>query len=133
MNNLAVNNGFGQHARTLGPQLTSVVVKWAFVAQVFGIFASALARMAFIMTLLSLLSPQQRIQLWLLRGFFFVQLVVNLGTGLYILLQCQPPAGLWDHSLPAKCFPPYVHARLGFFQACKLYSRMFENGRTHNI
>ena len=121
INNLAVNNGFGQHAQTLGPQLTSVVIKWTFLAQMFGIWGAALARMAFIMTLLALLSPQQRVQLWLLRGFFFVQLVLNLGTGLFIPLQCQPTAGLWDHTIPAKCLPPYVQAHLGFVQACKLY------------
>ena len=133
MNNLAVNNGFGEHAQTLGPQLTSVIIKWAFLGQMFGIFGAALARMAFTMTLLALLSPQQRIQLWLLRGLFFVQLVLNLGTGLFIPLQCQPSAGLWDHSIPAKCLPPYVQAHLGFVTGCKLHLRMLGNDYTHKI
>ena len=111
-----MNNGFGIHQKLLGPRLIAAAIKWAFLGQVFGILGAGSARLGFIATLYALLSPQQRTQRWLLRGFFFVQFVINLGTALFIPLQCQPSAGLWDHSIQAKCLPPYVQANLGFTQ-----------------
>ena len=115
-NNLAVNVGFGKHAEDLDPHLVTEVVKWAFLGQVLGIMGSAFARMAFIATLVYLLSPTQRIQLWLLRGFFFVQVCINSITALYILLQCRPTYGLWNHTAGAVCLPPYIQEHLGFTQ-----------------
>ena len=115
-NNLAVNAGFGQHAEDLDPRRVIEVVKWAFLGQILGIMGSAFARMAFIATLIYLLSPQQRIQLWLLRGFFSLQVCINSVTALYILLQCRPTYGLWDHTVGAVCLPPYIQEDIGFSQ-----------------
>jgi len=94
INQLAVNSGFGLNAYDLDPKLVTEAVKWAFLGQVLGIMAVAIARMAFITTLALLLAPAQKFQLWLLRGFWVVQLLVNTITALYILLQCRPTRGL---------------------------------------
>jgi len=117
LNNLAVNNGFGLHQKDLAPELVIQVVKWAFLGQILGIMASAIARMAFIATLTLLLGPNQKLQLWLLRGFFVVQACINSITSLYILLQCRPTRGLWNHTIGAKCLPPIIQEHLGFSQA----------------
>ena len=122
LNNLAANAGFGIHAQDLAPQYITEVIKWAFLGQVLGIMGSAFARMAFIVTLIQLLSPNQKIQLWMLRVFFFFNLTVNTATSLYILLQCKPTYGLWDKTVNPVCLPPDVQEHLGFFQGGQSYS-----------
>lgn len=117
---LAVMSGFGQHTSDLvkaDPHLVIEAMKWAQLGQVFGISASALARMAFVAMLISIISPTQRLHVWLLRAFFFVQAVINGIVVLYILLQCRPISGLWNPASGAKCLPPSGEQHLGYGQA----------------
>lgn len=107
------------HQQDLAPELVIEVIKWAFLGQVLGILASAITRLAFIATLVRLLAPTQRLQLWLLRGLAVGQICINSITSLYILLQCRPTRGLWNHTIGAKCLPPIIQEHIGFSQGCE--------------
>jgi hypothetical protein len=113
-------SGFGQHASDLGksdPQRVVNAMKWALLGQVFGITASALARMAFVAMLIPIIAPTQKIHLWVLRGFFLIQVIINSIVVLYILLQCHPISGLWNPANGAKCLPPSGEEHLGYGQS----------------
>lgn len=113
-------SGFGQHTSVLAeidPQLVVEAMKWAQLSQVMGVLASALARMAFVAMLLSIISPTQKWHVWLLRGFFIVQVIINAITMLYILLQCHPISGLWNPANGAECLPHSGEQYLGYVQA----------------
>lgn len=116
---LGVLSGFGQHTAVLlniDPHLVIEAMKWAELGQVFGISASALARMAFVAMLISIISPTQRVHIWLLRAIFVITAVINAIVVLYLLLHCHPLSGLWNPP-SGKCRPPYELQRLGYGQA----------------
>lgn len=113
-------SGFGQHTPTLAmidPTLVVNAMKWAQIGQVFGISASAFARMAFIAMLIAIVGPTQRLQVWILRAFFVLQVIINAIVVLYILLQCHPITGLWNPASGASCLPHSGEQHLGYTQS----------------
>jgi hypothetical protein len=51
-----------------------------------------------------------------LRLLFFGQVAINSTTSLYILLQCKPTRGLWNHTIGAKCNKPIIQEHIGYSQ-----------------
>ncbi|KAJ5116273.1 hypothetical protein N7456_000621 [Penicillium angulare] len=114
-----VHYGLGRHASILdhGPEVKAVM--YYCISQSFGIVASTIGRMAFIM-FLARLFPSSSVTRTVLWALFAIQPIVNIIAIFLMFLQCHgeiPP--LFDFTLPQdNCMPLSVQINYAYFQGC---------------
>ena len=113
---VSVHYGTERHERFLEPTPASLAFKWNLLGQVLGILGSTFARLAFIMTILTILSPQQRVHRLVLLAINMSQILLNVSVSMFIILQCRPTSRLWNHSIPDHCPPPEAREYFEFVQ-----------------
>lgn len=81
------------------------------------------------MMLMAILSPQQRLQRFVLWAVIVSQLLLNISLSIYILTQCRPTEALWDHDIQGKCLPPEGQEYFGYVQGGESISASSDNRR----
>ncbi|KAI1455341.1 hypothetical protein F4805DRAFT_476876 [Annulohypoxylon moriforme] len=110
--------GLGQHIEALKSQPTHKMyaIKWVYLSEFFSILSSGFGRISFAFLLLGLMPPK-KIQRRFLWAIICVQFVVDIGTVIIGLAQCQPLNGYWDPNVGASCWPRAVQQYAGYFQS----------------
>lgn len=112
-----VKHGYGRHVWEIHPQSeVSTVIMYDYMTQAFGLAASCVGRIAFIVYLVGLLGTagKRRIILYVLGG---VQLVTNIVSILILFLQCPSHgSAIWNRPQEDKCWDVHVQAYYGYFQ-----------------
>lgn len=110
---ISVHRGYGRHVTALLPEKYVEAVHAEVIGQVFAI-ASFPSGKASIAVLLLRLFPGTKLR-WFLWTFVAANAVLFYTDAIFILVQCQPVAFQWDHSIPGgKCWNPQVVIVWGF-------------------
>lgn len=115
---LAVSWGLGQHVGTLDQLHQMNSIKWVFLCEIFAIMCPGFGRISYAILLLSIVTPTKSRQVFLWT-IIAVQFVVDVGTVIISMAQCQPIERFWDHSIEGSCWDVHVQQYTGFFQGCK--------------
>jgi hypothetical protein len=115
---VAVSRGYGRHIYDLTPKEYSSAVHAEVIGQVFAIasFPTGKASVAY---LLLRMFPGKKLKwfLWVLVAlnaiFFYIDAI-------FIVVQCQPVAFQWDHTIPGgTCWDPEIIVDWGFLTGGK--------------
>ncbi|CAI6335374.1 unnamed protein product [Periconia digitata] len=110
---ISVHRGYGRHVTALLPERYVEAIHAEVIGQVFAI-ASFPSGKASIAVLLLRLFPGKKLR-WFLWTFVAANAVFFYIDAIFILVQCQPVAFQWDHSIPGgKCWNPQVVIVWGF-------------------
>ncbi|KAL4783727.1 hypothetical protein BJX76DRAFT_348388 [Aspergillus varians] len=113
----SVYYGLGSSVMNLGHDDTVHLLKYTMISLPFGVVASLLGRISFILFLLSSVitahNPHRKV-LWVLIG---LQVIINIIPCVLQFTQCKPVSALWDPvNLISKCQNAVVVQQLGYFQ-----------------
>jgi hypothetical protein len=111
-------NGGGRHLYYLTPQQQMLVIKFNWIAQVFGIMAFAAVKISvslLIMRIITLNNVWMRYVLWFVMGSMALFSVLDC---IFNFVQCDPPRALWEPNIPHKCWDSRVQSGIAIFNAC---------------
>jgi len=115
-----VTNGGGRHLYHIDPEKISTVLKYNFLAQPFGIAASAFAKISVAMFLaLRIMGPGQLRHKWFLFINTIIYALLSFITTLFVFIQCNPARALWNKVPGAKCWSPNIATNVSIAQAGK--------------
>jgi len=107
----------GSHMADIAPADFREAVKILYAGELFAIFAVAISKTSFAVTLLRLATqPWQRWGLWYIIGS--INLIMGL-CGLFQYIQCSPVSKIWDITVPGTCWDPMVTIRYALFAGCE--------------
>ena len=104
---VSVKAGYGRHPYYLGPQQTSMAVRWSTRAFTAGVLAFAVPKLSVTILLTRLLNPRKS-QIYIMYFLSSLTILGSILAVLFLWLQCRPTEGLWDPSIHAKCWAPLV-------------------------
>ncbi|KAF3767312.1 hypothetical protein M406DRAFT_252473 [Cryphonectria parasitica EP155] len=112
---IAVSWGLGQHVQNLDALHQMNSVKWVYLCEVFSIMCPCFGRISYAYLLLNIVTPTKgrRRFLWTIIA---VQFVVDVGTVIISMSQCQPIQRFWDHNIVGTCWDVHIQEYTGFFQ-----------------
>ncbi|KAF2872239.1 hypothetical protein BDV95DRAFT_605867 [Massariosphaeria phaeospora] len=110
--------GGTRHVYYIEPDKLQVVLKYNFLAQPFGVFANALAKISIAMFLtFRVMSPAM---IWRKRLLYVTTAifgVLSVVAAICVLIQCIPTRALWEPVVGAKCWNPKFAAIIGVTQS----------------
>ena len=83
--------------------------------------ALALPKLGVAMLLMRLMNPC-KIQRFILYFLSCTCIIFSLLCAIFLWIQCQPSAGLWNPALNAKCWSPSILINYSLFIGCKTLS-----------
>lgn len=118
----AVAYGIGKHIGILPHENIDHSLKWVWIGQILFVACMALGKVAIIAFLLQIRGPHDpRLGPVLLWAIAISNLILNGMTIIFILLQCDPVAKLWDRDLPGSCPGLARNQTFAFFSGSTWY------------
>ncbi|KAF2015807.1 hypothetical protein BU24DRAFT_408991 [Aaosphaeria arxii CBS 175.79] len=107
---------YGYHYYDVPPGAKDIILilKWNYVNAVIYNPILGLIKASFVLTLIKLRSPNQRIN-YCLWAIFAINAVFTVAAPLVCAFQCKPVARFWNKSLPGSCLdgPSYAYGTIG--------------------
>ncbi|KAJ5931120.1 hypothetical protein N7466_006613 [Penicillium verhagenii] len=113
---LGVNSGLGAHKAGLTDAEITNAIKWNWINQSLGIFATATGKLAIVAFLQQIHGPESRKKVIFLWSVGLSNLVVNCITIALIFEQCSPTPKLWNNALPGTCSGRTRNQQVAYFQ-----------------
>jgi hypothetical protein len=113
---ISVNHGTGMPQDDLRPEQITAAIKWSWVNQALGIFATALGKLAIVAFLQQIHGPEHRGRVFMLWGVAISNLLMNSITIGMIFTQCSPRQKIWDSDLPGTCDGRLRNQTVAYFQ-----------------
>ncbi|KAJ5949796.1 hypothetical protein N7454_001380 [Penicillium verhagenii] len=123
---LGVNSGLGAHKADLTNAEITNAVKWNWINQSLGIFATGTGKLAIVAFLQQIHGPESRKKVIFLWSVGLSNLVVNCITIALIFEQCSPTSKLWNDALPGTCNGRTRNQQVAYFQGmCDLVLALY--------
>ncbi|KAJ5933779.1 hypothetical protein N7454_006108 [Penicillium verhagenii] len=123
---LCINKGERHRADLipLGESVVSRVILLNWVAESFGTLSLGFGKASIASLLLAILGPTNWLwhKLYLTSVGVGLALLVALSCAILSLIQCSPPAALWDNTIQGKCFGSEVIADYGIFASWQRFA-----------
>ena len=116
---VGINSGLGAHKSELTPTDISNAIKWNWINQTLGIFATATGKLAIVAFLQQIHGPESRKRVIFLWTVGIAALLVNCITIGMIWTQCSPRDKLWNENIPGTCSGRTRNQQTGYFQGSK--------------
>ncbi|EAA33354.2 hypothetical protein GE21DRAFT_5928 [Neurospora crassa] len=95
---IAAHYGFGQNMWDIPPEDVPGAIMWEAIGQCFAVIGMALAKWSLGLFLLRLVTQTwHKVSIWLMMGSL---MGASISVCFVFMLQCSPPAYLWDRSIP---------------------------------
>lgn len=108
--------GVGKHLATLSSQDTIAAIKLSEIANVFGILAFCIPKVAVALLLVRVMAPVQR-EKWFLYSMTGGVTIAGIINCIFTFVQCRPVSALWDPIIAATatCWNPRVFVNYTYF------------------
>ncbi|KAJ5767788.1 hypothetical protein N7533_000371 [Penicillium manginii] len=113
---VSVIYGIGTHDNVLSENDIIQALKWGWINQLLGLFATSFGKMAIVAFLQQIHGPEHRERVIVLWFLAISNLVVNAITVGMVLTQCTPLEKLWDFSVPGACDGLDRNEHIAYFQ-----------------
>jgi hypothetical protein len=93
--------------------------KWGYISAIPSILTSCIARISIAILLVRIFGVRRWIK-WYLIIFTSLETILSILSIIFLVAQCTPWSGLWDHTIKAKCWDPFIYAYTALATQCKL-------------
>ena len=117
MNILGVRSGVGRHQYYLELNQIIEALKWSQLSRLFFVLVTFFTKVSICLFVIRI--PQDRnvsTFLWITIGLLAI---TNVAWFIEFLAQCRPIAGLWDPTIAANCWNPYIEVDFDYTQGGK--------------